>query len=515
MAASFAITAHTAESLTVTVSGVEVGDVVTFYLRREDDTDTTLYIVAYTATSTTCVKTFPPPTPGDELAIYECEYLYNGVIPLYPNTAYAVNVKINDGDHLGIQYATTDYTDHIVDIPILPSDFALFDWADWPDSKAALVSGGYTHNFQKECWNAIVDRLAKALDAAGIQWDSLYAPVSATRITQAYGDLYAAVFNSVRHNIDSPMPFGWQWANNPDFRGYVGREDFRGVDPYGESGADDVYAEYILELVRKLNVLIQVMRAGDIVAYVSGHGQASVGYDESFRLGKSASFSYRKAFDLSNSEAQIRAGRAAMIIPYDASVQIGSSAMLRRGSSEILRSTVKNLTRSALLIEKASSAPIKIDETVTGKSRALIFPGIPRFISAGADVSVDSNTTIRSDSGILVNGHTEAEAAGSAAVQPCGSIPINAGAAGAAKGTANVEPHPSCRVKTETQANAKGTAAIRPDVAGRIVGKQAVAATAAVKVDIAWYPPIWINGGLWIRQSHNVTQNENGELVIT
>jgi hypothetical protein len=34
-------------------------------------------------------------------------------------------------------------------------------------------------------------------------------------------------------------------------------------------------------------------------------------------------------------------------------------------------------------------------------------------------------------------------------------------------------------------------------------------------VSTAWYPPIWTNGGLWIRQSHSVTQNEIGELVIT
>ena len=271
MAASFAITAHTAESLTVTVSGVAAGDEVRFFLRREDDPDTMLYIVSYLAASTTCVRTFPPPAPGDEYIIYDCEYKTYGVIPLLPNTGYAVNIRINDGDYLGGQYVTTDYTDHIVDIPILSSDFALFDWADWPDSKAALVSGEYTHKFKKEAWNAIVDHLAAALNAAGIKWDSLYTPTSAAKITQVYGSLYAAVFNSVRHNIDFPMPLGWAWAENPNFRGYVGREDFRGVSIWGESRADDVYAEYIPELVRKLNLLIEVMK-GDKAVLIAGRG---------------------------------------------------------------------------------------------------------------------------------------------------------------------------------------------------------------------------------------------------
>ena len=40
--------------------------------------------------------------------------------------------------------------------------------------------------------------------------------------------------------------------------------------------------------------------------------------------------------------------------------------------------------------------------------------------------------------------------------------------------------------------------------------KTAVACT----IDTAWYPPEWIDGGLWIKQTHNAIQNEKGDLII-
>ena len=144
-------------------------------------------------------------------------------------------------------------------IPVLSSDYPLFDWADYQSCRNALIPDGQTAEFKKETWNAIIDTLADALAAAGIVWDSKYTTADGAKITKEYGDLTASAFNSIRYNIDKPLPIGWAWAWNPDFRGYIGREDFRGCDEYGESG-DYVYAEYIIELVRKLNLLIEVMR---------------------------------------------------------------------------------------------------------------------------------------------------------------------------------------------------------------------------------------------------------------
>jgi len=156
------------------------------------------------------------------------------------------------------------------DIPALNSDHPLFSWADWPVSYNALVSNGAVNVFQKETWNAIVDTLHEALTAAGLGWDAKYTTVEGAKITEAYGPLTAAAFNSVRHNIDHPAPIGWAWARDESFRGYVGREDFVGYyqnrpHPTG----DFVYPEYLIELVRKLNLLIEIMR-----------GTANIGYCE-------------------------------------------------------------------------------------------------------------------------------------------------------------------------------------------------------------------------------------------
>lgn len=156
------------------------------------------------------------------------------------------------------------------DIPALNSDHPLFSWSDWPVSYNALVSNGAVNVFQKETWNAIVDTLHEALTAAGLDWDAKYTTVEGAKITEAYAPLTAAAFNSVRHNIDHPAPIGWAWARDESFRGYVGREDFVGYyqnrpHPTG----DFVYPEYLIELVRKLNLLIEIMR-----------GTANIGYCE-------------------------------------------------------------------------------------------------------------------------------------------------------------------------------------------------------------------------------------------
>lgn len=145
------------------------------------------------------------------------------------------------------------------DIPVLSTDYPVFDWDAYPNSLDALVQDGLVSNFPKETWNAIVQVLEDALNDAGLSWDSKYTSASEAKITKSHGALYADMVNSVRHNIDHPASLGWAWANNNSFRGYIGREDFKGYSKYGEN-SDYVYPEYIIELVRKLNLLIELMR---------------------------------------------------------------------------------------------------------------------------------------------------------------------------------------------------------------------------------------------------------------
>lgn len=146
----------------------------------------------------------------------------------------------------------------ITRFPALSSTFELFDWDDHPDSEDALYSGGLTAEFDNETWNAIVSLLADALDGSGIGWDNTYTTASEAKL-DPYENLSAKIFNSVRYNINRVVPIHFDWATDPNFRGYVGREDFRGYSTHGES-SDDVYPEYIYELVFRLNQMIEVLK---------------------------------------------------------------------------------------------------------------------------------------------------------------------------------------------------------------------------------------------------------------
>lgn len=152
-------------------------------------------------------------------------------------------------------------------IPILPPDYPLFDWADWPQSRAALQSGVSTSRFQKDAWNAIVYALDNALKTAGADPQLLYS-LEDSLIPISYGRLKASAFNGVRHHIDQFTPLPWPWAVDPSSRGYIGTKWFRGTTiEYDETGAiskikqgDEVYPEYILELARRVNLLLELMR---------------------------------------------------------------------------------------------------------------------------------------------------------------------------------------------------------------------------------------------------------------
>lgn len=143
-------------------------------------------------------------------------------------------------------------------LPCLSPAYPLFDWKTWPDSEAALVQGGSTRKFQISCWNAIVIELENAIIASGGTWNTLYTTASEAKMDKD-GRLFADKFNSLTKNIDEIVPLGWQWAVNPNFRGYIERQYFRGAsdDP---KNPDKLYPEYIKELVRRMNLVIEIMK---------------------------------------------------------------------------------------------------------------------------------------------------------------------------------------------------------------------------------------------------------------
>lgn len=156
---------------------------------------------------------------------------------------------------------------------VLPSDYPLFDWADWPKSRAALVPGGVTRNFERDCWNALMDHMAAAAEAAGFPFydsEAGYGELNLKMLTGAFGRLTADRMNAVVAAFDKFLPWPWIWKFEreapypyPSYglpEGYWSRSYFIGItDPQGRE-PEVVYPEYILGLARRVNMLIEFMR---------------------------------------------------------------------------------------------------------------------------------------------------------------------------------------------------------------------------------------------------------------
>lgn len=155
----------------------------------------------------------------------------------------------------------------IDNLPLLPSYWALWDWNNYNGTATAeqtiaayeaLNNQGLCAEFSRHVWNNIVSLVANSLEEAGIAWDDTYCTADACAINEQYGALTATMFNSVRHNISRLDIFHWSWATIPGKKGYLGREDVRGVTDFGGE-ADKVYGYYILELTERLNTFLKVL----------------------------------------------------------------------------------------------------------------------------------------------------------------------------------------------------------------------------------------------------------------
>lgn len=402
----------------------------------------------------------------------------------------------------------------LTDIPALASGYPQFSLADWPNSLAALVSGGLTAEFEKECWNAIISHLEQALTDAGLEWDSTYTTAEGAKITEAYGDLYANAFNSVRHNIDWPAPLGWIWDNNSGFRGYVGRENFRGVEQYGEKGADDVYAEYIPELIRKLNLLIGIM-TGEQAALIVGKALSKTLYSggiiarESLPLtgsGISKSLYRAGGVDVLPAAPVVGEGRSDSLYRADvdalkASVVVPEKTLMHtqhKAEAHALKAAVavpeKTLVKSLYRFEWDLMNAIYVQGQ--GQSKSLHFFGpvaLPVLAVEGKELAASSSKA-------EATAGTAAPTRAAELSQTVSSAELTLGIPAPVVGSGVSRSVAKCTVDQLFMAKAEGRGMSR--------------SLCRAVLDTAWYPPVWVDGGLWIRQSHSVTQNDNGELVI-
>ncbi len=159
-------------------------------------------------------------------------------------------------------------------MPFLPRES--FGWHFvWDEgSYNALINRESCINFSCGTWNSLVYSVNYKLKMLFDQdvairgespyfWNEKYASADDTligfdesgntAIYDPHNRLTATKFNSLRHNIDAMAPPGytnWSWEYNKNREGYVGKRDFW--------SGDKVYAWYILELVRKLDLITDI-----------------------------------------------------------------------------------------------------------------------------------------------------------------------------------------------------------------------------------------------------------------
>lgn len=397
-------------------------------------------------------------------------------------------------------------------IPVLPKDHPLYDWADYQSSRDALVKGTPTKQFAKEAWNAIVDSLSEALAVAGLEWDDTYTTAEGARITTSPGKLTAVAFNSVRLNIDRPAPLGWQWAWNESFRGYLGREEFRGVSTHGRA-RDKVYPEYIVELARKLNLLLEIMRETALLSEAEAAQISGLTIHAEATAGKSAPVDVEHIstvnINADGTSAPGSPGEVEKIIATKVYAD-GTTGMVSTSPVRLkipLQLYVEGHIREALSMEPnpllmgtkihAEMESTRCTETAAERSSASsAWAEVERIPTLPTEAEGMSRTTCEAE--VLQREALPAEAQARVPCLVAADADIKKSAPMAARSLLLVR----------VSADADRLKAM-PTESTRLSGLRVYC-----EVDTAWYPPIWVNGGLWIRQSHSVTPNENGELVI-
>ena len=121
-------------------------------------------------------------------------------------------------------------------------------------AKSALDTKGQTKDFGYKVWDDLINKIAEARQETGQIWLPTYGTKPGSFIGVRYGSLMADKFNAAVINIAYPL---WSWEKLSAVEGYIGRLQVKGVSTMG-ANADTVYAAYMLELARKLNLIIGI-----------------------------------------------------------------------------------------------------------------------------------------------------------------------------------------------------------------------------------------------------------------
>ena len=405
-------------------------------------------------------------------------------------------------------------------IPAIPEDYSLYDWSDWQKSRDALAPGVKTKQFQIAAWNAIVDSLADAITAAGQTWDSAYTTAAGAKITVSDRKLYAAKFNSVRLNIDRQMHLDWPWAVRTDSRGYVGREDFQGRQDVGKA-CDKVYPEYILELVRKLNLLLDIMRGTGPIRYADTAQliRALIDADAKSGIGARVDCRHNASTDILTSGA--RSGKsvrmAAASVPQTTRrTDVQPKAAIPVSCSHVIPSLLSASGRSR------ASAPAELEmpdirSMAAADAMAIKRQNIAHISALRLSDTVSMPDAKTGESVLASMGCMTAHPSMDAEIRH--AFPLHTAAARVSGSAAQAEPQKGLprHVSANLTGNSAASAVLAKQKPARIeCASRSVATVICPAVDTGWLTPKWVSGGLWIRQVHDdPVQRENGELEIT
>lgn len=389
---------------------------------------------------------------------------------------------------------------------VLPSDYPLFDWADWPKSRAALVPGGVTRNFERDCWNALMDHMNAAAEDAGFSFydsEAGYGELDLKMLTGAFGRLTADRMNAVVAAFDKFLPWPWIWKfeRDPPYpypsyglaEGYWSSSYFIGAsDPHNRK-PDTVYPEYILGLARRVNMLIRFMRNDypDTLA-MAGAGFAAITADPGLRAGPAAA---------------INAGQNSRLLLSQTPVEVTVGQMLRQ--DVFCRVTVDPGVEKA--VAGTLSIPVyRIGNPIkaSGEVRQLM------------DLTVASNRVFsRSESALDCRELTELNIAAHMAagtrkleIYPVEGQPMIAQKPALTRTEAGAEK--SRAMPLQMPQNSKNRAKAMPErhraASCYVLHNSGI--RSGVTLDSAWYPPVWENGGLYIRQAFGVQTYSDGSL---
>lgn len=404
-------------------------------------------------------------------------------------------------------------------LPLYTVSSIRFPWDNHSESRAALVSNGLCAAFSHETWNEIVNLVYahryNILYADGVYpdtskiWDNKYTAYIDTLMNP--GDaLTAAMFNSVRHNAEALFAIGWGWAFDPDFRGYVGRKDFRGLS---SGAADLVYPEYILELVRGIDFLNDVLCGTADIPALAGQYNVAVPFVSNLLSRKSVTMLY----DRMSATDTIGGGVALPSAPIS-SVKTASSENSGWLKSCLARVLGYGMGRARSLFDAyafpAVAGPMRFDGMFYSAQFAVMDVANALNVSARSkSVSKDVGRGVYLPSAPMVCDGVGKSAHDAAIATP------------EAKPIRGEERFMSDNIGTMVVREAVGVSAA--DVISTVhfgtyvktipkifVAVANVPVSDVAVIDTAWTPPQWVDGGLYIRQSQNVVQNENGELVI-